>query len=69
MEQGLTPFAPVLQVAVEKSLIWSSPTTRDWKGKQPVGYKDRGYGAQLPDQVIDPLEKRSRKTTNIKEEE
>lgn len=30
---------------------WPTPSARDWKGPQSPGYKDRGYGALLPDEV------------------
>jgi len=30
---------------------WATPNTRDWKGAQSAGDKERGYGDLLPDQV------------------
>jgi len=30
---------------------WPTPTARDWKGPQSPRFKDRGYGALLPDEV------------------
>jgi hypothetical protein len=39
---------------LEEAIAWMlpTPTTRDHKGKQSPGHKERGYGALLPDALI-----------------
>lgn len=35
----------------QKTSLWITPTMRGHKGKRPQGFKERGYGSLLPDQV------------------
>jgi len=55
LREQVNPEAVEIYQAVvrehQETMTWSTPTTRDYKGKQSSGYKERRYGALLPDQV------------------